>query len=103
MKQSITAADAEKIRGKVIASDFFRRFGYNSGVWVSGCSTPVYPVAIWKGELEIQLAGSGIHRGRSAAFRRVLRQLRRTYPQITGQFWRNDGSCPDTYTIYFNN
>lgn len=48
-------------------------------------------------------ADGGYYEGRGAAFWRVLRKLRRTYPQITGRFWRSDGSCPDTYTIYFNN
>lgn len=103
MKQSITAEDVEKISGEVITSDFFKRFGYNRA-WISGSSTPVFPIMIWKREINIQLAGQGVsHKGRSAAFRRILRKLRRTYPQITGQFWRSDGSCPDTYTIHFNN
>ena len=102
--KAITTEDAEKICGEVIASDFFRRFGYRCGVWISGSSTPVHPVMIWKREINIQLAGRGVpHKGRGAAFWRVLRKLRRTYPQITGRFWRSDGSCPDTYTIYFNN
>lgn len=90
---SITAEDAEKISGEVIASDFFRRFGSTN-----------HPLLIWRHDIEIPLAGWGVPRkGRGAAFWSVLRKLRRTYPQVTGAFWRSDGSCPDTYTIYFNN
>lgn len=85
--------EAEKISGEVIASDFFRRFGSTD-----------HPLLIWRHDIEIPLAGWGVpHKGRGAAFRSVLRKLRRTYPQVTGAFCPGDGSIPDYYTIFLNN
>ena len=98
--KEITKEVAEKIVEEVEKSDFFLKFG-STDTWVSGSSTIVYPIMVWKNEIEIQLKSLKSYKGRAATFRRLIKRLQKSYPTITGTFVKYDGSCRDTYSIYF--
>ena len=99
--KKIEREDAKKIADEVRKSDFYKKFAYG-GTWVSGSSTVVYPITVWENDIEIQLGYRKSFKGRSESFRRLMRKLKKDYPTLTGRLVKYDGSCPDTYVIYFN-
>ena len=98
---TITDENIKEIYNTILNSKF-KRFIYPYS-WMSGSSTVIEPLMAWKHDIEIQLDPSCSHRGRYAAFRAVLLHLQKRFPQLTGGFYRGDGSYPSTYTIFLNN
>ena len=91
--------DIERMGKTICESDFCKRF-VRRDAWLSGCSTIVHPVMVWKRDIEIQLADR-YAKGRAESFRSLFRRLKREFPRITALFSRGR-DCPATYTIFFN-
>jgi hypothetical protein len=66
-------------------------------VWLSGCSTMVYPITIWAKSVEIQLDTHKNLFGK--CIKRILDKNKHLFK--SGWFWKGDGSCPSTITFQY--
>lgn len=66
--------------------------------WLSGSSTTVYPITIWKNEIEIQWKND-------RKCNRFINRIVEKYNDIfkSGYFWKTDGSCPSHIVFTFTN
>ena len=64
--------------------------------WISGSSTLVYPITLWPEKVCIQMDTD--HNYFEKAIKRVLDKNKDLFKN--GWFWKSDGSCPNTITIY---
>lgn len=74
---------------KVIAKYIYK------GTWLSGSSTIVYPITVWKNDIHIQLE----HNARSNYFKGFIKRIKKTFG-LTAIFVKSDGSCADIIYIY---
>ncbi len=95
----MTKKDVLDMCEEIRTSDFFKRFALEDS-WLSGSSTWIHPIQIWRHTVNIQLA-TLLANGRSASFRKLFRRLKRKYPTLMACFFRNDGSFPAEYIIRF--
>ena len=95
--KTLNIMDYNKIADRIAKSDFFKKYG-NKQHWVSGSSTIVYPITIWKddGCIEIQL--KNMH-GIKAAFNKLVNELGEQVR--THYICKYDGSCPNVAKIFF--
>lgn len=98
--ETLTEQELKQISKTIEESKFFKKFAYK-GTWMSGSSTIVYPITIWRHDIEIQMDYLKSYKGRAAAFRSLLNKLQKDYPNMVGRFVKRDGSCPDIYSLYF--
>ena len=68
-----------------------------SGDWISGSSTIVFPITIWKNSIVLQWKSD------KKIFDKFINRLvmRNTDLFDNGVFWKSDGSCPSTIILYF--
>ena len=66
-------------------------------IWLSGCSTRVYPITIRDDEIEFQWKSD------RRIFDKFINRTVEKYKDIfeSGYFWKSDGSCPSTITFKF--
>ena len=65
--------------------------------WLSGSSTTVYPITIWKNEIEIQWKSD------KKIFDKFINRIVEKYNDLfkSGYFWKTDGSCPSHIVFTF--
>ena len=64
--------------------------------WVSGSSTIVYPITIYRDEIVFQLDNT------RNVFNKLINRVLKKYDFIKYMsYWKSDGSCPNTLTIWF--
>ena len=64
--------------------------------WLSGCSTNVSPITIWRNSVELQWNSD-----RRIFDKWIKRVVERNSDLIkSGRFWKSDGSCPSTITFW---
>ena len=65
--------------------------------WVSGSSTIVYPIMIWKHDITLQVITD------RNVFKSFIERIVDKYSDVIwcGSFWKSDGSCPSTITFYY--
>lgn len=66
--------------------------------WLSGCSTEIYPITVWKDEIVIQL------KGHKNYFKKFLVTVQEKFKNEIKYccFVKNDGSCPSTLNFKLN-
>ena len=66
-----------------------------NGTWLSGSSTTIYPITIWKKEVVIQWKSD------RRIFDKFIKRTVEKYSDLfkDGYFWKSDGSCPSTITF----
>ena len=84
-------------------SRFFKDCAYKH-TWISGSSTPVHPLTIFREdgirEINIEIQCDSMKgKGRYGKFRRLMAELKSRYPRMKGRFVKMDDSCPDYYAI----
>ena len=97
----MTDNEINKMCETIRTSSFFERYAKKEP-WMSGSSTMVKPIQVWKHSVNIQLDARKCDKGRSDSFRSLFRRLKKMFPKITAGFWKSDGSCPSEYIIRFN-
>lgn len=98
----MTDKDIQELCDMIRTSKFYERFGRKNN-WMSGSSTIVHSIQVWKHSVNIQLDKTHGVKGRSESFRNLFRKMKKRFPRITSGLWRSDGSCPWEYIIRFNN
>lgn len=64
--------------------------------WLSGCSTHVSPITVWKNEIVLQWGTD-----RRIFDKWIKRVVERNGDLIkSGRFWKSDGSCPSTIIFW---
>lgn len=64
--------------------------------WVSGSSTTVYPIMVYRDEIVFQLDNT------RNVFDKLIDRVLKKYDFIKYMsYWKSDGSCPNTLTIWF--
>ena len=65
--------------------------------WLSGSSTTVYPITIWKDYIEIQWSSD------KNIFKKFIDRIVNNNADMftNGLFWKSDGSCPSNIKLYF--
>jgi hypothetical protein len=68
-----------------------------SYTWLSGSSTNVYPIKVWKESIVLQWSSD------KAIFDKFIQRVVEKNSDIfsRGIFWKSDGSCPSRITFYF--
>lgn len=63
--------------------------------WLSGSSTIVYPITVWKEEIVFQWESN------KRIFDKFINRVVEKYSDLFeyGYFWKSDGSCPSTITF----
>lgn len=97
----MTDKEIVKMCDTIRTSRFYEMYA-NKEPWLSGCSTWVNPIQVWKHSVNIQLDSKKRDKRRAAIFRSLFRKLNNMFPKITAGFWKSDGSCPSEYIIRFN-
>ena len=64
---------------------------------LSGSSTNVYPITIWKESIVLQWKSD------KSIFDKFIQRMVKEYNHMfeSGHFWKSDGSCPSTITFWF--
>lgn len=67
------------------------------GTWTSGSCTKVYPIMVWKNDIEIQWDCD------KRIFDKFINRIVEKYNDLFewGYFWKTDGSCPSHITFKF--
>lgn len=86
-----------EVANKIAKSDFFKKHG-NRQHWVSGSSTIVYPITIWKDDNCIEIQVKNMH-GIKAALDKLVNEFGEQVR--THYICKYDGSCPNVAKIYF--
>lgn len=68
--------------------------------WVSGCVTDVYPIGIHYNSIEIQLDVGVTEYMLRGTMNRIKNKFAEDKLDLI--YWKTDGSCPSTLTIYFS-
>lgn len=65
--------------------------------WLSGSSTMVHPITIWRNDIEIQWKSN------KDIFNRFIDRMVEKYSDLfeCGYFWKTDGSCPSRIVFRF--
>ena len=65
--------------------------------WLSGSSTDVHPITIWRNTIEIQWKSN------RDVFDRFIEKTVKKYSDLfkSGYFWKTDGSCPSYIAFIF--
>lgn len=64
--------------------------------WISGSSTTVYPIMVYRDEIVFQLDNT------RNVFDKLIDRVLKKYDFIKYMsYWKSDGSCPNTLTIWF--
>lgn len=77
----------------ILSDELIRKYIYPHA-WMSGSSTPVYPVSVWTESKQIIVQ---VKRG-ARRLRKRLQQMIETNKEVfnNAYFRKSDGSCPDT-------
>lgn len=64
--------------------------------WVSGSTTTVYPIMMWKNKIVLQWDSD------KRIFGKFIQRIVNANSDIisSGTFWKSDGSCPSTISFY---
>ena len=65
--------------------------------WLSGSSTTVRPITIWRNDIEIQWKSN------RRVFDKFIKRMVEKYNDLfeSGYFWKTDGSCPSRIVFTF--
>ena len=68
------------------------------GIWTSGSCTYVYPIMVWKHDIEIQWKSD------KRIFDKFINRIVTKYNDLfeSGYFWKTDGSCPSRIVFQFS-
>lgn len=85
----------EKIANEISAEPLIKKYLYKY-TWLSGCSTKVSPITIWKnrGEIVFQI---DIDKN---VFNKFIERMVKKYNLRYGYFEKSDGSCPSSIHLY---
>lgn len=80
-----------------IANEKLCRKNLYGHTWLSGSSTEVYPITIWKSTIEIQWKGN------KKVYDKFIDRMVQKYADLFeyGYFCKSDGSCPSNITFRF--
>ena len=100
---NMTKEQANELMTRIENSKFFKRYGYD-GHWMSGSSTIVYPITHWcpSKEIVIQIDPLADHSGMTNSFKKLYNELAKDFDITDWHYDKSDGSCPQTYTIWYN-
>ena len=87
----------ERIKTIITTDRLLKKHLYKD-IWLSGSSTMVYPITIWKHRVDIQLDTS------KNVFTKCIERIVNANKDLfkCGIFSKNDGSCPSELIFFLN-
>lgn len=84
----------ERITNDIIQDKLIQKYLCRYG-WISGSSTMVYPIMVWKHDIVLQVTTD------RNVFKGFIDRIMKKYNNVLewGCFWKSDGSCPSTITF----